>query len=468
MERPLVSLTLAFCLGIFFASLIKVHFLPIYILTFLFLIFVSRVTKKRTIFNAALLILVFLLGLLNLKSAFIMPADDISNYFFKSASPYAIKGIIENEPQYINNRAAFLFKTEEIHVERLARSCSGNITVYVKSKSRFFYGEELLLYGNLYPSFRKDRRRLRNYNFFPYHQGRLFVMNVKNDSGILKFRINKGFPVKRFAIWLKGKVETAILKHTSTVTAGILNAMILGEKRSAPWFVSAEMMKTGTVHILVVSGFNVGIVVFIVIILLKLLRFPRRMRFFTMIPCLVVYCFMTGSSTPVVRATVMAVVFIIAHIIRREPDIPNSLCIAALFILAFNPLQLFDIGFQLSFASVISIIYLYPRIKSILRAGSLKNRFLKLLLDSCLVSFAAWIGTLGFIAYYFRIFSPVTVLANIIIVPLATLITLCGFSMLAILPLAQFLAPCCEAAVLLLLKANALMLKLPAAYFYLP
>lgn len=468
MERPLVSFTLAFCLGIFFASLIKAPFLPTFILTCLFLIFAYRLTKNEIIFNAVLLILVFLLGLLDLKSAFIMPADDISNYFFKSASPYAIKGIIENEPQYINNRAAFLFKTKEIHFERLARSSSGNITVYVKSKSRFFYGEELLLYGNLYPSFNKERRGLRNSSFYQHHQGRLFVMNVKNDSGIVKFKVNKGFPLKRFAIWFKGKIEKAIFKHTSTVTAGILNAMILGEKRSAPWFVSAGMMKTGTVHILVVSGFNVGIVVFIVIILLKLFRLPRRMRFYMMIPCLVIYCFMTGSSTPVVRATVMTLVFIIAHIIRREPDIANSLCIAALFILAFNPLQLLDIGFQLSFASVISIIYLYPWIKAILRVGSLKNRFLKLLLDSCLVSFAAWIGTLGFIAYYFKIFSPVTVLANIIIVPLAALITLCGFSMLAILPLAQFLAPCCEVAVLLLLKANALMLKLPAAYFCLP
>ena len=62
-------------------------------------------------------------------------------------------------------------------------------------------------------------------------------------------------------------------------------------------------------------------------------------------------------------------------------------------------------------------------------------------------------------------FASVSILANIIIVPLAILITLCGFSMLAILPLAQFFAPSCEAAVLLLLKANTLMLKLPAAYF---
>jgi competence protein ComEC len=113
-----------------------------------------------------------------------------------------------------------------------------------------------------------------------------------------------------------------------------------------------------------VSGFNVGIVTFIIILLLKLIRLPRKVRLACAIILLILYCLVTGASTPVVRATVMAGVFLLAYLFKREPDIYNSLFLAAIFILAFNPRQLFDIGFQLSFASVFSIIYIYPKIKS--------------------------------------------------------------------------------------------------------
>jgi len=183
---------------------------------------------------------------------------------------------------------------------------------------------------------------------------------------------------------------------------------------------------------------------------------------------LVIYCFLTGASNPVVRATVMGIVFLVAYFIKRDPDIYNSCALAAVFILSNNPNQLFDIGFQLSFVSVVSIIYLYPKIKSILRLESLKVKPLQFILDGVLVSFSVWIGTMGLILYYFRIVSPITVVANVFIVPLATLITLCGFSLICagiISPvLAHLFAPATEILVALLLKLNFFLIGLPGAY----
>jgi competence protein ComEC len=229
------------------------------------------------------------------------------------------------------------------------------------------------------------------------------------------------------------------------------------------------MMKTGTIHILVVSGFNVGIVTFIITLVLKLMRLPRKLRLGLSTPLLIIYCLATGASTPVVRATVMAIVFLAANLIQREADIYNSLCVAMFFILTVNPLQLFDIGFQLSFASVLSIIYLYPKIKLLLRIGCIKTKFVRLLFEGCLVSLSAWLGTLGIIAYYFRIFAPITVFANIFIIPLATLITLCGFSLIffgLILPSAAgMFAASCELFVLALVQINLFLARLPGAYF---
>ena len=237
------------------------------------------------------------------------------------------------------------------------------------------------------------------------------------------------------------------------------------------------MMKAGTIHILVVSGFNVGIVSFIILLSLKIVRIPRRARLIIAIPCLIIYCLMTGASTPVVRATVMTIVLISGLLLKREADICNSLSLAALFILLPNPRQLFDIGFQLSFASVIAIAYLYPALRSRLILSTKggvypKIKLIRFLIEGCLVSFSAWIGTAGFIAYYFKTFSPITVVANLFIVPLATLITLCGFSLILtglILPaFTQPFACASELLVALLIKVNFSLIKLPFAYFHLP
>lgn len=218
-----------------------------------------------------------------------------------------------------------------------------------------------------------------------------------------------------------------------------------------------------------VSGFNVGIVSYIIALFLKLLRLPREIRISLTIVFLVIYCFATGASNPVVRATIMGVIFISAYLFKREPDVYNSLAIAALFILMHRPYQLFDAGFQLSFASVASIISIYPKMQEFLRAGSLKIRPLRYMLKAALVSLSAWLGTMGFIACYFRIFSPVTVLANLFIVPLAALITLCGLSLIfisfAIPALTPFFACVNELLAALLINANCLLIKLPVAYF---
>jgi competence protein ComEC len=291
---------------------------------------------------------------------------------------------------------------------------------------------------------------------------------MSSGSGIVNLNKNKGLILKRLAFWLKRKTQEIIYKHVSSLTAAILDAMILGERKNIPWFVDDAMMKSGTVHIIVVSGFNVSIITFILLLFLKIVRVPPQARFFIAITCLILYCLATGASTPVVRATVMAVFFLAGYLLKREPDIYNSLSIAAIAILAVNPRQLSDIGFQLSFISVLSIVYLYPKLKLLLRTEALRMRLFKFIAEGYLVSFSAWLGTMGPIAYYFKIFSPVAVLANIFIVPLATLITLSGISLIAvslICPgLAPFFAFTTELEVFALLKVNAFLVNLPFAY----
>ena len=463
MKKPLPFLALIFCLGIISASFIKPPFLLTYIFALTALALSLMAPKRSLGFDILLCLLVFLLGAASLNNTQVLPKHHISRFiYYKNNNLYTIKGIVESEPLMRNNRTAFIFRPQEIQLGKLNYNCCGNILVYLKGAPELRYGEALTLKGNLCKTFKK----------YLYNQGIYALFNVKSPFQVIRLNRNSGLWLKRFAVFLKKKIERMLFKHVSHLSAAVLDAMILGERRNIPQFINNSMIKSGTVHILVVSGFNVGIVSFMIILFLKLLRLPRELLFCIAIPCVVIYCLMTGASTPVVRATVMSIVFMLGFLLKREPDIYNSCCVAIIFILLVNPRQLFDVSFQLSFSSVLSIVYLYPKIKSILHIGNVKIKYFRFMFEGCFVSFSAWLGTMGFITYYFRIFSPVTVLANIFIVPLAALITLCGFSMILIglicPPLAPFFASTSELLVLLLLKINTLLVKLPCAYFYLP
>lgn len=473
MKRPLVWIALVLSSGIFFASKIKISVFLLYYSSILFLALGIIYIRRDRFFYPLLFCLIFLSGALFFKNSCLLPKCHIAKLvYYKNADTYIVKGIVENASLVKQNRRTFLLKAKEVQMDGVKYSCCGRVLVSLKSKMAISIGEELILEGRLSrPFVRARNKRLNRLDYFN-QQGIYSIMRVDSGAGVKILSRPKGIAVKRLAMRIKGRMEGVIFSHMPFLCAGILDAMLLGERRHIPAAINNSMVKSGTVHILVVSGFNVSIIAFIIVLALKLIRLPRKIRIYIAIPCLLLYCLITGASTPVVRATVMAIIFISAYLFKREPDIYNSCAIAVLFILATNPRQLFDIGFQLSFASVISIVSLYPKMNSFLHTESLKPVLLRFVIEGCLVSFSAWLATLGPIAYYFKIFSPVTVLANIFIVPLAAFITLCGFTLaftgLAFPPAAPLFSSASALAIMLLLKINLLLLRIPGAFFYLP
>ncbi len=460
MRNPLVFFTFCFSLGVVCAYLIKVPFWFVYVLGVTFTFASILLIKRELSFYIIFFCSVFILGILHFDVSSFSPKRSISRYLHhNNDQAYAIKGYVNNNPAIQDGRTVFIFRVERLQFNQSSYKSSGDILVYLKGAKVLSYGEELILLGKV----RRPHRAFKS--------GIAAVMHLQNSAKLVRLNRNKGDIIRRSAFYLKNEIERIFLKHLSPLAAGIIDAMVLGEKEHISPVIYDAMVKSGTVHILVVSGFNVGIIAFISGLFFKILRIPRKLRYFLIIVVLILYCFITGASTPVVRATVMGVFLILGCILRREAGITNSFFLALLFIICVDPKAIFSISFQLSFASVGAIVYLYPRLRSFLRTEKIKIKPLKLIVDGCLVSFSAWVGTMGFIAYYFGIFSPVTLLANIFVVPLATLITLSGLSMVVVALISPFLAgPLAstnEILVILLLKANALFINLPFAYLYL-
>lgn len=468
MKQTLLPLTLIFCLGIFIARQIIIPFYVLCSLGGILLGLALLLSKKTKIFAILLYSSAFISGAILLSNSQNIPPHHIVNYISYENNPvYILKGVIESDPEVKNNGISFIFRVQEIQLQDVNYNCCGKIIVYIKSKHRFFYGDELILRGKISKPLDKSKRQRQSYQNYLRNNDIWFVFNVARETDIVNLDKNNGFGLKRMSLWLKNKSEGVIFKYTSPITAGVLDAMILGEKKNVPYFVTRSMMQSGTLHILVVSGFNVSLVTFIFIFLLKALRIPRTIRFYIIIPLAILYCFVTGSSNPVIRATVMATIFILSILIKREPNIYNSLSLAAMSILVIKPKQLFDVGFQLSFLSVFFIIYLYPKITAFFSIDAIKIRPMRYLAQGLAVSLSAWTGTALPIAYYFKIFSPITVIANLAIVPLASLITLTGFSLLFIHPISAHLASIFsytdELLVAALINLNNLLLKVPFA-----
>ena len=465
---PLSGLSIAFCLGIITAAYTKIGFSVFYCFAVLSLILSIILLRQKARSNIFILSAVFSLGAALLANSRILPGQHIAKIIPYGSDTVYLIGVIDSDPLSKNTGTSFILKAEKLENNASWQEVCGRVLVRVSQDGDFRYGERLFLKGKLYRPYSYSGSGF-NYREYLRHRGIHFILSVKKGSPIKQLGNGAGNPIKSLALILKQKMKTVILANLSPFSASILNAIVLGERQGLPVYLRDSLVKTGSVHIIAISGLHLGIAAFIILLILKIARIPRKPRYVLTISLLIFYCLLTGANTPALRATAMAAVLLFGYVLEREPDIYNSLALAALIILAVNPWQLFTVSFQLSFLSVISILWLSPRIKSLFPEKLRKARGLGPLVSVFSVSCAAWLGLLPLIAYYFKIFSPVTILANMIIVPYMTVIVAAGFSLglagLFFSPLVAVFAVANELLILTLFKINAFLAAVPGAYF---
>lgn len=197
--------------------------------------------------------------------------------------------------------------------------------------------------------------------------------------------------------------------------------ILLGERDRLDEEVYEFFRKTGTAHVLAVSGLHVGLVVLIVLLPLQRLRqsVPGRYLVLGLVMFfLLLYSMVTGGAPSVRRASIMACVLLAGYTFGREAFPLNSLAVADLVILAIDPLELYHPGFLMTNAAAASIIVLLPLRSEMLQGSEASNTQSgwKFLLRSTGVTVAAMAGVVPLVALYFGTFSPVAILANIPVV----------------------------------------------------
>ncbi|MBP8944833.1 MAG: ComEC/Rec2 family competence protein [Paludibacteraceae bacterium] len=212
----------------------------------------------------------------------------------------------------------------------------------------------------------------------------------------------------------------------------VLAALTLGYKDDLNPDLKKSYSASGAMHILSVSGLHVGTVYAVLLFLFGFLqnKKPQKLlKSILLILSLWGYAFITGLSPSVVRATSMFTFVAVATCLDRKSEIYNTICMSAFFMLLVNPNYLFDIGFQLSYAAVFSIIYFQPYFTIFIPVS---NKILKSLRDLLTVSVAAQIGTAPFTLYYFQQFPNYFLFTNLIVIPLSTIIIYLAVGLFAI------------------------------------
>ena len=214
----------------------------------------------------------------------------------------------------------------------------------------------------------------------------------------------------------------------------LLTALTVGEKEDLSEEIREVYSVSGASHVLAISGLHIGLLYSILWMLFTPWRRNRKFKtvsVFIIIGVLWTFAALTGFPVSVVRSVIMFSLIGISSLLQEKPHTLNTLATAAFLMLLFRPLWLFEIGFQMSFAAVASIVLLHPKLSSLWNVRHWSLRWFR---DMLSVSIAAQIGVAPIIAFYFHRFSVYFLLTNFWVIPMVSVVMYVAVFMLVLLP----------------------------------
>lgn len=243
--------------------------------------------------------------------------------------------------------------------------------------------------------------------------------------------------------------------------AALAAAILFGDREGLDDSFALDLQRTGTTHFLAVSGFNVGLVLAAAWAALVLLGAGGRLRTLVLLAAAWGYALLAGLEASVLRAAIMASVWLGAELVGRRADSAVSLAAAALLILAIDPAQVRDVGFQLSFLAVAGILLLVPLLAAFLGGTS---TWLQKGYGLVLVSLAAWLATAPVVQSNFHLLTPSVLVTNLLFCPLVLAVMIFG-TLAVIVPALGAPLGLAYAALAGLARA---ITSVPGAYFFVP
>lgn len=452
-HRPLFLFTIVYICGIVCAVQSGMHILAVFAVAGgLFL--AGCAVPANVIPRPVVLVLAafFAVGFVRAGAFLQVPLNDVSQH--AEDKLVYLTGTVASDPEPLGDRTRFVLKANKVGTYTGEFPVSGQtmVTLYQprygqKSLPIPSYGEIINIHGRLRKPQPASYPGAMDYGKYLVHK-RIFctLFGSLEEVRMLKPAI---WSLKWIAVKFKTALTSKALQLFPPVHAMLLIGILLGDYASLPSDVQVAFMRSGTMHLLVASGYNCGVVIGIFGFLMRRVTSPRKATHWLLIALIWMFALIVGPGPSILRAAVMVTAFLAAYLFKRAPDMINIVFFSCLVILGANPLMLYDVGFQLSFAAVLAIVLILP----LMSEPPVSNWFipkkrhgrrpLRILARSVLwsarhivlavaFSLVVFLGNWPITAYYFNYLSTVSPVANALVAVLVVALTAAGIAVLSL------------------------------------
>lgn len=353
-----------------------------------------------------------------------------------------LSGVVEGRPDATSGGSGFLLRVTELFHDGRSRRLDDRADIFVRvspdSEFRIEEGEFIRVKGR--PGLISPAANRGEYD--PRTQARYRRVHVQvfcpGPWCLQREVLSKKFSLYRSLVnplrrYLAGSIDG---RFPPGMERQFVKGMILGELELLPDGLSEAFRRTGTAHVIAVSGLHVALLAWAVNLCLQRLRITspgRWVAFILFITVLALYCLVTGNAPSIRRAAIMSAIMIGGNVLGRRSFALNSLAVSDLLILLFDPFDLFSAGFLMTNMAVVGILLLHRPLSGLVPKGpGVARRTVGALWSAFSVSLSAMAGVSPVIAFMFGVVSPSGIVANIPVVFFSNL------AMYASLPLFLF------------------------------
>lgn len=372
-----------------------------------------------------------------------------------------LAGTIVRPPPSAQGRARFVVRAERLAVEGETRSVRGLVLVSTRGRTPVRYGDQISISGRLARPPPAGNPGEFSYRDYLAAQGiRVQLVTRANATARVTGRRQLN-PVVQVAYAARARMAGFFQRAMPGMPGALLTSLLLGDDGAIPDDVRETFRSAGLLHVLVVSGAQVGLVAGSALWLVRAVGLNRLIGAVGAGAAVTFFALMTGWVPSVGRATVMALAGLAAILLGRDRDFYAALAAAAIVLLFNSPLLLFDAGFQLSFAATWALVYVAPVLAE--RLPSMP-RALRTLIA---LTVAAQLSVMPILAVHFAQVSLVGFVSNLVVVPLVGVLVpvgfLCGITGVVVPPIGGVLAVLLAPVVNVVAVAAAFFSRLPAA-----
>ena len=435
--KPASKALLPFLLGIIAAYLLEPPPLLIFGMLIFFLV-ISLISLKFSpeLSGYFLLITLIIAGAMRLLLSSHLFSENHIKYFTDTRENLIVIGEVCGFPQKKKSGIRVEFEPDTVIFQGQSYATDGKILLHFKNFTLpLAYGDRLKILGRIERPPGERNPGDFNYRKFLAAQGIYGLMTIRSEWYVIRLPRKRSFSIFAIAAQIKGKIAEQIEKLYSGDVAALMKGLLIGERSEISYRIRDSFARSGVIHALAISGLHVGFILLIFWSVLGVFRVPKRQQYLVIILGLIAYNLIVGFKPPIVRASLMAGIFLLGKWLQRPIDIWNVISAAALIILLIRPQDLFQASFQLSFAAVIAIIYGFHKLKILFEKSSIfrkltAGKFGNSVANLFLVSLSAQLGTLPLTVYYFHRVPLIAVLMNLIVIPLVGVVIAYGFASL--------------------------------------